>query len=64
MIRSCTVFFGVVVVVVIMLKNYPSICLNGLRTPLKHLGHNYYLGGLNSNPGPPKYNEGVLITEV
>lgn len=61
MIRSCTVFFGVVVV---MLKNYPSICLNGLGMLLKHLGHNYYLEGLNSNPDPPKYNEGELITEV
>jgi len=40
------------------------ICLNGLRMPSKHLGLDDYPGGINSNPSPPKYNEGVLITEV
>jgi len=40
------------------------ICLNGLRMPSKHVGHDDYPGGLNSNPVPPEYNEEVLIAEV
>jgi hypothetical protein len=37
------------------------IWLNGLRMLSKH---DDYPGGLNSNPSPPEYNEGVLIAEM
>jgi hypothetical protein len=54
----------VVVAAAAMLNYCPNICLNRLRVPSEYVSQDNCHGGLNSNPGAPKYNEGVLNVAV
>jgi hypothetical protein len=47
-----------------MLKYYFSICIERLRKTSEHLGWGSWSLGGNSNPGPPKYKTGLLITAL
>jgi hypothetical protein len=44
-------------------RYYPGICLEGLRKTTKNLSQDSQSLGQDLNPGPPKYNAGVLTTQ-
>jgi hypothetical protein len=41
---------------------YPDICFKGLRKTATDLSEDYQSPGWDLNPGPPKYEAGVLTT--
>jgi hypothetical protein len=39
-------------------------CLEGLRKPMKNLNQDRWFVDQHLNPGPPKYEAGVLTTQL
>jgi hypothetical protein len=46
----------------LILRHYPSICLEGLRKTTKNLSQDSRPPGRDLNPAPPEYESGVLDT--
>jgi hypothetical protein len=46
------------------LRYYPNICLEGLRKTTKSLSQDSRSPGRDLNLGPPKYEAGVLTTQL
>jgi hypothetical protein len=46
----------------LILRYYPSMCLEGLRKTAKNLSNNSWSLDRDLNPGPPEVEAGVLIS--
>jgi hypothetical protein len=44
------------------LRYYPGVCLENLRKTMKNLSQDSRSPGQDLDPGPPKYEAGVLTT--